>query len=175
MKTLSLSTPRLELLLEDTETVLARIDALPLEDRTQVSPVWLEQMRTSVPGPWTHGFRIVAREAGAVVGSCGYKGGPDDAGIVELAYTIETSHRGKGYAKEAASALVAYAYEAMATGVCAHTLPATGASTAVLASCGFTRIGQVIDPEDGVVWRWEHSARDEADDRVALQSAPWMP
>jgi RimJ/RimL family protein N-acetyltransferase len=25
----------------------------------------------------------------------------------------------------------------------------------VLAKCGFQHIGEVIDPEDGLVWRWE--------------------
>ena len=29
------------------------------------------------------------------------------------------------------------------------------ASTRVLTKCGFRHIGQVIDPEDGPVWRWE--------------------
>jgi [ribosomal protein S5]-alanine N-acetyltransferase len=30
----------------------------------------------------------------------------------------------------------------------------------VLTRCGFERTGQVVDPEDGLVWRWE--IRDEA-------------
>jgi RimJ/RimL family protein N-acetyltransferase len=29
------------------------------------------------------------------------------------------------------------------------------ASARVLAKCGFRRVGEVIDPEDGLVWRWE--------------------
>ncbi len=29
------------------------------------------------------------------------------------------------------------------------------ASGRVLIKCGFRRIGEVIDPEDGLVWRWE--------------------
>ena len=37
----------------------------------------------------------------------------------------------------------------------AHTLPTPNASTRVLTKCGFERIGEVEDPEDGLVWRCE--------------------
>lgn len=37
----------------------------------------------------------------------------------------------------------------------AHTLPERNASTRVLEKCGFTLVGEVVDPDDGVVWRWE--------------------
>ncbi len=36
----------------------------------------------------------------------------------------------------------------------AHTLPERNASTRVLEKIGMRRIGDVIDPEDGPVWRW---------------------
>jgi ribosomal-protein-alanine N-acetyltransferase len=39
----------------------------------------------------------------------------------------------------------------------AHTLPNPNASTRVLTKCGFHRVGEVIDPEDGLVWRWERN------------------
>ena len=29
------------------------------------------------------------------------------------------------------------------------------ASTRVLTKCGFRHVGEVMDPEDGLVWRWE--------------------
>ena len=41
----------------------------------------------------------------------------------------------------------------------AHTLPTPNASTRVLAKCCFQYIGEVIDPEDGLVWRWERAGR----------------
>ena len=37
----------------------------------------------------------------------------------------------------------------------AHTLTEANASTRVLTKCGFQRINEVIDPDDGLVWRWE--------------------
>lgn len=157
MQTLVLTTPRLELLLEDTKAVLARIDAMAAEDRAQVSPAWLDELRASAPNPWTHGFSIVECVSRTVVGSCGYKGGPDESGTVELAYVIEPDHRGKGYAKEATAALVRFARQSGATCVRAHTLPERSPSTSVLTSCGFEHKGEFIDPDDGLVWRWEHT------------------
>lgn len=158
MPKMNLQTERLNLLLEDTDAVVTRIEAMPPEDRAQVSPAWLQQLCSSEPSPWTHGFSIVERSSGIAVGSCGFKGAPDASGCVEIAYAIEMDFRGRGFAKEAAKALVAFAYSAGASRVCAHTLKAQSASTSVLASCGFVKVGDVVDPEDGPVWRWEHIA-----------------
>jgi ribosomal-protein-alanine N-acetyltransferase len=97
----------------------------------------------------------VERAGGAVVGAGGYKGPPESAGAVEIAYGVEPGHRGRGYAKEAVAALVEFALGAGARVVRAHTRPENGASARVLAACGFARVGEVVDPEDGLVWRWE--------------------
>jgi [ribosomal protein S5]-alanine N-acetyltransferase len=32
---------------------------------------------------------------------------------------------------------------------------ATNDSTGVLSKCGFKAVGEVVDPADGVIWRWE--------------------
>ena len=71
---------------------------------------------------------------------------------------MEPSHRGRGYATEAARALVAFAFGAGSVRlVRAHTQPGNGASDRVLTKCGFARVGEVVDPEDGLVCRWERS------------------
>ena len=95
------------------------------------------------------------RGAGAVVGACGYKGPPDSEGTIEIAYGVDPSHQGRGYAKEAAAALIEFALGAGARRILAHTQPENGASAHVLAACGFERTGDVVDPEDGLVYRWE--------------------
>jgi len=65
-------------------------------------------------------------------------------------------YQGKGYATEAAQALVDYGFsDSRVRVVIAHTLPESNASGRVLTKCGFKHIGEVIDPEDGLVWRWE--------------------
>jgi RimJ/RimL family protein N-acetyltransferase len=150
-----IETQRLRLALESTESVLARIDALSPEDRAQVSPDWVARMRDSSPTPWTHGFAIVERASGSAVGSCGFRGPPDEGGMVEIAYGIDVDHRGRGYAKEAAAALVDFALGNGVRVVRAHTLVENGASARVLMSCGFAAVGEVVDPEDGLVMRWE--------------------
>jgi RimJ/RimL family protein N-acetyltransferase len=152
---LILDTPRLQLVLDSTEAVLARIDAMSPADRAEVSPAWLDQMRTSAPSAWTHGFTVIERGSNATVGSCGYKGPPDAEGVVEIAYGTEPAYRGRGYAKECAAALVEYALNAGARVIRAHTRPENGASPRVLEACGLRLLGEVMDPEDGLVWRWE--------------------
>ena len=45
-----------------------------------------------------------------IIGHCGFHGPPDLVGRAEIGYTVFTAHRGKGYAKEAARALVEWAF-----------------------------------------------------------------
>ena len=123
-----------------------------------VSPKWVAALRSAsggAPDPWRHGFFVVHHADRRVIGSAGYKGAPDAEGIVEIAYGIVPSHEGQGYATEAAGALVTYAFGHGAERVRAHTLPVANASTHVLRKCGFSKVGEVVDPEDGPVWRWE--------------------
>jgi GNAT superfamily N-acetyltransferase len=108
------------------------------------------------PDPWTLGFAVVHRDDDRVIGSAAFKGGPDDEGVVEIAYGIAPSYQGRGYATEAAKALVEFALERVdVTSIRAHTKPDNGASGRVLAKSGFQHVGEVVDPEDGLVWRWE--------------------
>jgi RimJ/RimL family protein N-acetyltransferase len=76
--------------------------------------------------------------------------------MVEIAYGVAPEHQGQGYATEAAEAMISYAFNSGQVRIVrAHTLVAENASTRVLAKCGFRPVGEVIDPEDGLVWRWE--------------------
>jgi RimJ/RimL family protein N-acetyltransferase len=126
-----------------------------------MSSAWLKQLEAATNAdPWTHGFGLVHLASGTVIGTAGFKGPPANDGAVEIAYGVVPHHQGKGYATEAAHALVAYAFanDSVRT-VRAHTLPTANASTRVLAKCGFRHIGEVMDPEDGLVWRWEKAKR----------------
>jgi len=123
----------------------------------EVSPDWVAHLReASGPDPWTLGFAVVHRDDDRVIGSAAFKGAPDDDGVVEIAYGIAPSYEGRGYATEAAKALVAFALERVdVTSIRAHTKPENDASGRVLAKSGFQQVGEVVDPEDGLVWRWE--------------------
>lgn len=124
-----------------------------------VSPAWVDQLRaTPAADPWIHGFAVVHTESREVIGNAAFKGLPDKDGIVEIAYGIVPGYQGRGYATEAAAALVYFALASdQVRQVRAHTLPTPNASTHVLRKCGFTFIGEVVDPEDGLIWRWERT------------------
>jgi RimJ/RimL family protein N-acetyltransferase len=170
---MTLETLRLRLVPWDPQQLLALIDApegfeevvgYPAAEGLQgfyksgdVSPAWLATLRTSVgPDPWRHGFFVLQREHKCVIGGAGFKGPPDADGMVEIAYGIAPEYQGQGYATEAATALLDYAFGSGRVRLArAHTLPEANASTHVLKKCGFEFTGSVVDPEDGTVWRWE--------------------
>jgi [ribosomal protein S5]-alanine N-acetyltransferase len=159
MNTTPVETKTLKLVPQTRDEVRASIAQLPPDEKKQVSAAWLALLEGSSPiDPWIHGFVMVHGATGNVIGKCGFKGPPDADGMVEIAYGVNPEYQGKGYATEAAAALVSYA---LGTGqvrvVRAHTLPEPNASTRILTKCGFRQVGEVIDPEDGLVWRWERN------------------
>jgi ribosomal-protein-alanine N-acetyltransferase len=101
-------------------------------------------------------FLAVDSDSQLVVGTCAYKGPPDADGAVEIAYFTFPPYEGRGYATAMASLLTLRAGETPpARTVRAHTLRERNASVAILQKLGFTHLGEVMDPEDGPVWRWE--------------------
>jgi ribosomal-protein-alanine N-acetyltransferase len=153
-------TEHLELMIQSPDDVRASIDAMSPADRAEISSEWLARVNASTEAdPWLHGFTMVDRASGDVVGRCGYKGPAGQDSIVEIAYGVESAYRQRGYATEAARALLDFAFRSGVALVRAHTLPAESASTRVLTKCGFERVGEVVDPEDGLVWRWERQRR----------------
>src|SRR2546426_9975721 len=94
-----LDTPRLTLLAYTPEQLLALIEepqafeeiaALTPADGLRgfyvsgdVSPQWLEALRAAVgqgPNPWRHGFFIIEKASGEIVGGAGFQGAPDGGG-----------------------------------------------------------------------------------------------
>ena len=153
----NLETKSLRLVLQGPTEARAMIDAMSPEDRAQVSPDWVARLADApTADPWLHGFAVTLRDGDIAVGSAAFKSPPSRDGVVEIAYGIAPEHQGKGFATEAAEALTDYAFQSgLVQVVCAHTLPEPNASTRVLTKCGFRFLGEVIDPEDGLVWRWE--------------------
>ncbi|MGL6074866.1 MAG: GNAT family N-acetyltransferase [Fimbriiglobus sp.] len=149
---------RLELVLQTPEEVLAWVESLPPEVRGEVSPDWIARVLATLPGDvWSLSFAARLRE-GVPVGVVAFKGPPDNSGTVEIAYGIDEEHQRQGYATEAATALVAYALaNRRVFRVRAHTKADNPASIRVLERCGFAPLGEVMDPEDGLVLRWEVS------------------
>jgi len=107
----------------------------------------------SAPARW--GGYLVADEARRVIGTCGFKGAPDDR-VVEIAYFTFPPHQRSGYATAMALALIDVAARSgEVSRIRAHTLPEANASARLLRRLGFDFEGVVEDPEDGSVWRWE--------------------
>ena len=104
--------------------------------------------------PWG---AYLACEGATPVGICAFKTAPNPARTVEIAYMTFPAHEGRGHATAMAGALAALAFSAGAALVIAHTLPQENASNRALARNGFAFAGETIDPEDGLVWRWERS------------------
>jgi [ribosomal protein S5]-alanine N-acetyltransferase len=159
MSVINVETKNLKLVPQTREDVRAYIEQMPPHEKASVSPAWLALLNgSSSIDPWIHGFGIVHRTTGSDIGKCGFKGPPDADGVVEIAYGVSPEHEGKGYATEAAEALTNYAFDSgVVRLVRAHTLPERNASARVLTKCGFQLVGEAMDPEDGLVWRWERS------------------
>jgi RimJ/RimL family protein N-acetyltransferase len=135
----------------------AMVEALAPEHRAQLSPEWLARVYSSTADHWTLGYALVRIPDGVPIGNCGFKGPPRD-GVVEIAYRVAPEFEGRGCATEAAKALVRIAFESTDVHtVIAHTMSDTNSSSRVLVKAGFRSVGQVIEPEDGLVWRWERA------------------
>ena len=107
----------------------------------------------SASAEWGTRF-FVAGDPPELVGWGGFKGPPDQGGVVELGYEIAEPRRGRGLATDAVAAMAEHAFaDDSVTALIAHTLPEHNASTRVLEKSGFGHEGELS--EDGQrVWRW---------------------
>jgi RimJ/RimL family protein N-acetyltransferase/gamma-glutamylcyclotransferase (GGCT)/AIG2-like uncharacterized protein YtfP len=122
-----------------------------------VSPAWLAALRHStMADPWQHGFFVMHTDDQLIIGMGGFKGAAGDDGVVEISYGVVPAYEGHGHATEVARALTAFAFDhAAVVLVRAHTLRDNPGSRRVLEKSGFRFVGDVEDPDDGLVTRWE--------------------
>ena len=105
-------------------------------------------------GWWT--YLPIHKQDNALIGSGGYQGKPTAEGTVEIGYEIKADYRGLGLATEMTTGLVENAFrDERVNTVVAHTLGHENPSTRVLSKCGFTKIEEIDDPDEGVIWKWE--------------------
>ena len=162
MEAMPIETARLQLIPNSPDEVRAQIEKMDAQVRKELSQDWLARVAAATAvDPWVLGFTLVHRSTGDVIGTCGFKAPPDADGMVEIAYGVSPEHQNNGYATEAAAALVSFAFgREQVRVVRAHTMSDANASTRVLARCGFRSVGRVVDPEDGLVWRWETNRKE---------------
>jgi ribosomal-protein-alanine N-acetyltransferase len=116
---------------------------------------WLWRLRISQlaadPGRARWIARVaVTRPDDAVVGHAGFHGPPDEAGMVEIAYSVAPEFRRRGYARGMLVELLrrAAAEPAVRT-VRASISPDNAASLATIAGYGFVEVGEQWDEQDG--------------------------
>lgn len=89
------------------------------------------KLNPSLAGWWIYLFIHAADKT--LIGFGGFKGTPDDSGMVEIGYEIIPSYQKQGLATEAAHTLIDYALtHPFVKVIQAHTLTASNASTHVL-------------------------------------------
>ncbi|GEK00353.1 GNAT family N-acetyltransferase [Streptomyces sp. 1-11] len=101
----------------------------------------------------------VSEPDGAVVGDAGFHGPPDEAGVVEVGYTVVPGYRRQGYARAMLRALlVRAAAEPGVRTVRARIGSDNTASLATIAGFGFTRVGEQGNERDGLAIVFEAPA-----------------
>jgi ribosomal-protein-alanine N-acetyltransferase len=161
---LPLDEAMLERLLRDPDAGLRELCANGPGVKNFLVPV-LQQTRDfyrssgSTP-PW-QGYLGIESPTNKLVGIGGFKGNPNATGEVEIAYGTVPGLEGCGHATGMARGLVEIAFGSpIVRRVIAHTLPEKNASGRVLQKVGLVKVGEVLDPEDGKVWRWEINRRE---------------
>jgi [ribosomal protein S5]-alanine N-acetyltransferase len=96
---------------------------------------------------------IIERSSGSVVGDIGFHGPPDVDGTIEVGYSVVPSRRRRGYASEAAGALVEWARSQPSVRVVvAGCDPNNMGSICTLERVGFHRTG---DANGEIRWRFD--------------------
>lgn len=123
-------------------------------DMTDALPFFYEGFKAN--GNYWGSFFTVHKADRQLLGTCGFKGGLDENGTVEIGYEIHEAYRQQGLASEAAQGLIDFAFSHVEVQlVRAHTLAHGNPSVSVLKKLGFTFIGLFNDPEDGDIWRFD--------------------
>lgn len=147
---------------------LAALAASDLELATSLSPVPLSAWHVSEDCSWVWKYRakqvvetpadlpwvtgILWDEAlGVAVGQSGFHGAPDDAGMVEVGYSVDPAYRRRGYARAALELAIEHArLEPSVRTLRATISPTNEASLALIAQYPFVQNGEQWDEEDGL-------------------------
>ena len=166
MRTLKLLTDRLEL-----KPLPGQAAAALLEDREAAGRVLGARLSAQWPDPNLDGvlrrhagasvdsecfgvWVMIERRSGTVVGDIGFHGPPDDAGTIEVGYSVIPSRRRRGYATEAAGALVGWAHSQPSVhAIVAGCDPSNVPSMCTLERVGFRRTGEA---NGELRWRYGH-------------------
>jgi RimJ/RimL family protein N-acetyltransferase len=145
-------------------------DAWSLWDRAHARTRAAELRAVPERAPWIS-RAIVERASAVMVGRMGFHDRPgaadleswcprgDGPGAVEIGYAVFAPYRGRGYASEAAAALIDWATRRGIPQVVASVSPTNAASLRVIARLGFVRVGERMDERDGLEHVFVRDAR----------------
>jgi ribosomal-protein-alanine N-acetyltransferase len=156
---------------EAEELLAARLpNGWPADGERRLFRLRLDHIRSDAAAqPWLL-RALVLRRGREMIGHAGFHGPPGAHGLpssaVEVGYTVFEPFRGRGYATEAAVALLEWAEEQGISHFVASVAPVNEPSLAIVRKLGFVRTGEHWDEEDGL----EHVFERTASSRVA--SAP---
>ncbi|MEW2404161.1 GNAT family N-acetyltransferase [Streptomyces sp. NPDC046862] len=116
--------------------------------------VWRYRVNQLTSDPGCAGWLtqiVVADPEGAVVGYAGFHGPPDEAGMVEIGYSVVSGYRRQGYARAILTALMHRAVaEARVRTLRVTISPDNTASLATISGFGFAEVGEQWDEKDGL-------------------------
>ena len=112
-------------------------------------PIQLQRMREA-PGRRDWMARLITAHEDGAIGHAGFHGPPEIIGRAEIGYTVFEPFRRRGYATEAAKALIDWAFDQGQREVFASVAPDNAASLAVVRALGFIQVGTQVDEVDGL-------------------------
>ncbi|MEZ4834085.1 MAG: GNAT family N-acetyltransferase [Caldilineaceae bacterium] len=125
---------------------------------------------------------VILGETNTMIGHIGFHTAPDPAylrdfapGGIEIGYTIFATYRAQGYATEACRGLMDWAHtQHHLNRFILSISPENTPSLRIAHRLGFIRIGEHVDPEDGIEYIFAHilgEIEEEKEDEVKRQSA----
>jgi RimJ/RimL family protein N-acetyltransferase len=124
--------------------------------------VWQRRSRQLEDDPTSAGWitrAIFDPERSVTVGRAGFHGPPDQAGMVEVGYSVDPAYRRQGYARAALVAMLDRACRDPAVHTVRATIaPDNVASRQLVSQYGFVEVGEQWDEEDGLETIFEVSA-----------------
>ncbi|MFG2303970.1 GNAT family N-acetyltransferase [Actinacidiphila glaucinigra] len=120
----------------------------------QAKWVWRYRVDQLASDPRSAGWltrAVVAEPEGVVVGYAGFHGPPDEAGMVEIGYSVAPGHRRQGYARTMLTELLRRAAAESGVRTARVTIsPQNTPSLATISGFGFVEVGEQWDEVDGL-------------------------
>lgn len=123
----------------------------PLRDFVEALPHFLNDLLDDPGNFGWNAFLILRKEDGTIIGDIGFKGSPDENGVVEIGYSIAPDQRGMGFATESVAALCDHAFDTGSVKkIIAECDSNNRSSINVLRTSGFMETGRL---DEMILWR----------------------